>query len=254
MSVDDVGFLSLTHFCDKHGPKVLMVTQMASDLARCNELLLPEYPKDSYCESCLLRLPEPKSNATSIRSSIDDFYSVSTQYSSIRYQLLSMIIKKTFSEETMSYDGSPFMFCDEHRGLNLAVGFKLEDVHARGNERRYCLILSLEKRNPCDGNDVFKTLSGNWQFIIESLSKLIDHIKIQAREQLNRRQTDFAQIMGGTYLRENKQKLPVSLADIVNDQLIFLRIHKWNTFILTRLKSAQAETLDSDGPKDAVKP
>ncbi|CDO95952.1 unnamed protein product [Kluyveromyces dobzhanskii CBS 2104] len=225
---------------------------MATDLNNCRDLLLPEYPKDSYCESCLLRLPDSNSNATSIRSVSQNFYSVSTQYSSVRYQLLSMIIKKTFSEETMSYDGSPFMFCDEHRGLNLAVGFRLEDVHARGNERRYCLILSLEKSDSWGENEAFQILSDNWQFIIESFAKLINHVKIMSREQLNRRQTDFAQIMGGTYLRENKQKLPVSLADIVGDELIFLRIHKWNTFILAKIKSAGTETLDSDGVKDIV--
>lgn len=247
MSVLDIGFLSLTHFCDKHGPSVLMVTQLASSLENCNELLLPEYPRDSYCSSCLLKFPDTNEHATSIRSTFDDFYSVSTQYSSVRYQLLSLIIKKTFSEENMSYDGSPFMFWDEHRGLNLAMGFKLEDVHARGNERRYCLILSLEKGESSGEKDAFNILAENWQFVIESFTKLISHIKIQSRGMLDKLQTDFTQIMGGTYLRENKQKIPVSLADIVGDSLIFLKIHKWNTYILKRLASVNSYPESSDG-------
>lgn len=246
MFLHDTAFLSLTHFCDKHGPKVLMVTQTSSSLEDTMELLLPNYPKDSYCDSCLLRFPEACEDATSLKSSLDGFHSVSTQYSSIRYQLLNMIVKKTFSEEAMSYDGSPFMFYDEHRGLNLAIGFKLEDVHARGNERRYCLILTLEIKEQEEKTASLDVISQNWQFIIESIGKLIDFIKVQAKIQLNKQQTEFTQMMGGTYLRVNKQKFPVSLADIVGDQAIFLRIHKWNSFILSKIRATEVQLSDSD--------
>lgn len=239
MMFNEQVFLTLAHFCDKHGPRVLMVTQTSNEIENSQELILPEFPKDSYCSSCLLRFPDTILTGTAIRSVFGSSSSISTQYSSIRYQLLTSIVRKTFSEETMSYDSSPFIFYDENRGLNLAVGFKLEDVHARGNERRYCFILSIDGAGLEHKNDCMKIVTQHWQLIIESFGKIIEYIKNEAKQQLSNQQTEFTQMMGGTYLRANKQKLPVNLSELLGDQSIFLRIHNWNTFILRALADSE---------------
>ncbi|SCV99943.1 LAFE_0B05952g1_1 [Lachancea fermentati] len=223
--------ISLAHFCDKHGPRVLLVTQCAEN---SEELLLPSYPTDSYCESCLINFGGFKDEGLcSMRTKLQSKHYVSTQYSSIRYQLLYSIVRYMFSEETMSYDGSPLVFYDNSKGLNLVIGFKLQDANARGNERRYGLILTL------DSHDHLKDmalLSHHWEFIINGFNKMVGYIKKLRDDEIerkNRNETcgEFTPIVGA-YLRGNKLKEPRNLANLTNDELIFVRLHKWNTFML----------------------
>lgn len=227
----------LTHFCDKHGPKVLLVTQCADTPEKCQELLLPSYPTDSYCHSCLIKFPNNQNNK-SIRSIMNNSYFVSSHYSSIRYQLLNSITKKIYSEETMTYDGSPMMFNDSNRGLNLVIGFKLRDPFARGNERRYGLVLTIDIK---DQQKAMSILTKNWHFVVGSFNKVIEYIKDKNMQRLERQKkndslsSDFTPIMTGTYLRGENVKIPKNLTDLADDEFLFVRLHKWNAFILHKL-------------------
>lgn len=227
--------ISLAHFCDKHGPRILMVTQAGSPGSTGDELLVPNYPTDSYCESCSMYFPgDLHSGVRSMKSNIGNRCYVSTQYSSVRYQLLTLIIRRCFSEETMSYDGSPVVFYDDLRGLNLMIGFKLNDENARGNERRYCMIFTIDSK---DHKTSMRRISENWNFITGGFSRMISYIR-EAHERELRRQTtlrdeqcSFA-LLGGSYLRGNKVKIPRRLSDLTDDKLLFVRMHRWNSFIL----------------------
>lgn len=230
--------ICLAHFCDKHGPRVLMVTQCATDNDQCQELLLPDYPTDSYCESCLIHFPE-SSEVRSMRSTIGSTYYVSTQYSSIRYQLLTSITKRTFSEETMTYDGTPLVFYDDMRGCNFVIGFKLQDVNARGSERRYCLILTIDSR---DNQRAMSQLSQNWEFIVSGFAKIIEYTRQKRAEEISKRQRQEFSTHGnnltpmvGNYLRGSNLKIPKNLTELTSDSRFFLRLHKWNAFMLDRL-------------------
>ncbi|AAS50764.1 ABL007Wp [Eremothecium gossypii ATCC 10895] len=231
--------VSLTHFCDKHGPKLLVVTQCAKSAEECEKLLLPNYPSDSYCDSCHISFPTDQ-ESKSIRSTIGERYYVSTHYSAVRYQYLTALVKKIFSEETVSYDGSPLLFYDHARGLNLAMGFKLEDPHARGNERRYCLVLTVDLRERAPAMEI---VSQHWKFISGAFENMIEYIKQQRRAELLRVMqqgqvqgtSNFSSMVSGTYLRGNNLKIPKNITELTNDRLLFVRIHKWNAFILDRL-------------------
>ncbi|CCK70155.1 Lst7p KNAG_0D04090 [Huiozyma naganishii CBS 8797] len=240
--------LSLTHFCDKHGPRVVLVTQcyLAEPNTSENDLLLPDYPTDSYCESCLLHFPEVSGvpgdarPVRNMRSRIKGRTFVSTQYSSIRYQLLNSITRKAFSEETMIYDCSPLVFFDDSRGLNLIIGFKLYDENARGNERRYCYILTIDTKDVYNGMNI---ISDNWNFINCGLKKMIDDIRQSHTQVLNERRLD-AKDNGGIdgltqfavpYLRANKSKEAKNLVELTNDPLIFFNMHKWNSYMISSL-------------------
>lgn len=227
--------ISLAHFCDKHGPRVLVVTQAGLPGSTGDELLVPSYPTDSYCESCSLHFPSGlKNGMRSMKSNISDRCYVSTQYSSIRYQLLTLITRRCFSEETMVYDGTPLVFYDDLRGLNLVVGFKLDDENARGNERRYCMIFTIHSK---DHDSSMRLVSQNWNFITNGFGKMISYIR-SAHEQELRRQFNLRNekcssgILGGSYLRGNSVKVPRKLTDLTNDKLLFVRIHRWNSFLL----------------------
>lgn len=227
--------ISLAHFCDKHGPRVLIVTQAGFPGSTGDELLVPSYPTDSYCESCSLYFPSGlKDGLRSMKSNIDDRCYVSTQYSSIRYQLLTLIIRRCFSEETMIYDGTPLVFYDDLRGLNLVIGFKLADENARGNERRYCMIFTIDSK---DHESSMKLISQNWNFITNGFGKMISYIQSTHEQELKRQTTlknekcSFG-LMGGSYLRGNKIKIPRRLSDLASDNLLFVRIHRWNSFLL----------------------
>ncbi|QLG73668.1 hypothetical protein HG535_0F01790 [Zygotorulaspora mrakii] len=229
--------ISLGHFCDKHGPRVVLVTQAGIKGSTGDELLLPTYPTDSYCKSCSLTFPDgDRNDVRSFKSNIASRSYVTTQYSSIRYQLLTLIVRRCFSEETMIYDGRPLVFYDDLRGFNLAIGFKLRDETARGNERRYCWILTIDSKNH---NSSMKLLSEHWNFITSGFSKAIQYIN-ETHDKESERQNKLhnennIKLMEGTYLRGNKAKMPRNLCELTNDNLLFVRIHKWNAFILNSI-------------------
>lgn len=261
--------ISLGHFCDIHGPTIIIVTQEGEIGNSGNELLLPDYPTESYCESCMVKIPDcdgsdengadvdteaevsttdtisentllPASNVPrSIRSKLGEKSFVSSQYSAIRYQLLTSMIRKAFSEETMIYDGSPSVFYDESKGLNLVMGFKLHDPNARGNERRYCLILTIES---VDETNAMGLIAAHWHFIVGGFSMMINAIKEKhaqnndGLESNHDLQKNFTQDIGN-YLRANKGKCARNLSELTNDKYTFLRIHKWNTYMIDTLCS-----------------
>lgn len=281
--------ISLTHFCDKHGPRIISVTQCSNitnipnDLNNTDstngpiirggeDLLVPNYPIDSYCESCLLQFPDNPTSSSpdeskgytsddikSMRSILGGKTYVTTQYSSIRFQKLNSITRKVFSEETMIYDSSPFIFYDENRGLNLSMGFKLYDENARGNERRYCLILTIDHFNI---ELAMNLLSQNWNFILLGFKKIINYIKQLHQNVLNGKNnhvnninylTHFNEINSngstqngkmssndgnifiGNYLRANKTKIAKNLIELTNDRDIFIKLHKWNSYLICSL-------------------
>ncbi|CAL9737829.1 protein Lst7p [Monosporozyma servazzii] len=297
--------ISLTHFCDKHGPRIISVTQCSnidgnndniniatngneSSIQGGENLLVPNYPIDSYCDSCLLQFPtDPKSqeisspvdpnpdSATDVSSEIRSMRTilnskafVTTQYSSIRFQKLNSITRKVFSEETMIYDCSPFIFSDDIRGLNLSMGFKLYDENARGNERRYCLILTIDQS---DIESAMNILSHNWNFILLGFKKIISYIidlhqqvlvgmndsndNINNLDHMNHSSSvsptistnshntvsklglssmDGSPFMGN-YLRANKTKIAKNLVELTNENSIFVKLHKWNAYLLSSL-------------------
>lgn len=236
--------ISLSHFCDKHGPRILLVTQAAINGSTGDELLVPTYPTDSYCDSCLLHFPKSSTNdIRSLKSNIGSQCFVSTQYSSIRYQLLTHIIRRSFSEETMIYDGMPLVFYDDIRGLNLVMGFKLNDENARGNERRYCIIFTIDSK---DHKSSMKLLSENWNFITGGFDKMIKYIcnshrqEIERQNNVNDERSNF-NLLGRTYLRGNKVKVPRNLAELTHDELLFVRLHKWNAYLLNSCMKSRVE-------------
>ncbi|CCH60710.1 hypothetical protein TBLA_0D02030 [Henningerozyma blattae CBS 6284] len=247
-------FISLSHFCDKHGPRVLLVTQMNFNSSDNDPLLLPDYPLESYCDSCILHFPpvSTKQDIRSMRSVLThhnhQISFVSTQYSSIRYQLLSSIIRKTFSEETMIYDMTPMIFQDDINKLNFVMGFKLHDENARGNERRYCLTFSIDST---DHLQSMQLLSANIDFIINGFQKMIGYIKQLRDVQLNTlakqgQLDDNLTPIISTYLRGNKTKSSKNLTCLTNDKGIFVKLHKWNTFLLSSLYKKCHEKYERD--------
>ncbi|SCU77908.1 LAME_0A02630g1_1 [Lachancea meyersii CBS 8951] len=227
--------LSLAHFCDKHGPRVLLGTQFAAD---GDSLLLPDYATETVCESCSIHFPNNDTSSGSIRTRLRSRDYVSTNYPVVQYHLISSVIRHMFSEETMTYDSAPLSFFDQSKGLNLVMGFKIPDTDARGDERRYALLLTI---NSSDHASAMKLMSRHWEFTTYSFKKIIDYIKQRRDIELRR---SFAQNtpreftpMGGTYLKGNNFKTPRNLAQLTNDDLLFVRLHKWNTFILDVLNS-----------------
>lgn len=140
----------------------------------------------------------------------------------------------------MTYDSLPSVFHDSVQGLNLCMGFKLYDENARGNERRYCLIFTI---NNGQIHRSMKILSHNWNFIQLGFQKMIDHIKDSRLENLNSRNKDNTQTNSnsefvsfmGNYLRANKSKIDKNLIELTDDKSLFIKIHKWNAYLINSL-------------------
>ncbi|SCU78517.1 LADA_0A06018g1_1 [Lachancea dasiensis] len=228
--------ITLAHFCDKHGPRALLGTQCAED---GDALLLPDYPTEAFCASCSMHFPGGDTCTRSMRTRLNSMDYVSTNYPAIRYQLLSTVIRHMFSEETMTYDCAPLTFFDQSKGLNLVMGFKLPDADARGDERRYAILLTIDSRDQVASMEI---LSKHWEFITNSFKRVIDHIKQKRETEVRRNAKNYSgqfTPMVGTYLKGNKSKVPQNLVQLTHDDLLFVRLHKWNTFMLHQLNSLE---------------
>ena len=189
--------ITLAHFCDKHGPRILLGTQFATD---GEELLLPDYPTDTYCDSCSIHFPCYDKSSRSMRSTLHSVEFVSTNYPSLKYQLIYSVIRHMFSEETMTYDGTPLTFYDQGKGLNVAVGFKLQDSDARGDERRYGLLLTIDSPDHAASMEL---LSRHWDFVNYSFSKIIQYTKQRRDDEVRRKASnesygDFTPMAGSS--------------------------------------------------------
>lgn len=215
--------ISLAHFCDKHGPKSILCTQMTTvDLV--DQLVLPSFSKESYCKSCLLMFPKSHSgeNITTLRSQDPKSENVflTTQYSSIKFRLLNSIVRKCLSEETTIYDSRPMYFGDELRGYSITQSFKIKDLEARGSERRYSFIVN------CDNETL---ILQNWDFIVENITVIIDYLKESSIK------IELQNSKNNEIFLRGKVQHSKSLIELLSDDELFVKIHLWNSKLLRKL-------------------
>lgn len=203
--------ISIATFCDKHGPRIIQCTQSRPDV-------LPEYSHDSYCESCILHFPAgTPPTTTTIRTA----NYTSTQYSGPNFNLMTSVVKKIFSEESTTYgDHQPMYFGDKVRGYNLLMGFKIADPLARGSERRYCMVVTCDEES---------SLLPHWELVLTFFHKSIDYL-VAARARVLAKQDNHV-----GYLRGNRMKEPCGLSTLLEDDQLFVKLHRWNVLLLETL-------------------
>ncbi|ANZ77539.1 BA75_05179T0 [Komagataella pastoris] len=209
---------SLAHFCETHGPTVVLNTQhIATDQ---HEKLISSNYDQQACESCKLQLPNGSSTLTSIDNEVTY---VSTQYptSQAKYSILRQVAIKCLSVESTS-ELSPVMFGDPILGFTLACIFKISDNTARGGERRYSVMIVAEDESE---------LIHYWNIIATNFKEWIHCIK-QKREQVLSKQAEQGnneQFFRRTQL-SNK-----NMVQLLEDPQFFIKMHVWASGVLKQL-------------------
>ena len=209
--------LCLSHFCELHGPQIIVCTQVTIEDKK-QEYIHSSSSNQGVCASCQLILPD---NAANLVTNSDSKIFISTAYPSSqkRYAALKKLMMKSLSVETVSDIVKPMFFGDAIYGYCLNKIFKLYDINARGQERKYSLMMV------CDSES---DLLQNWDILTLYMSEFIDLIQ-QRVSQTNaklHRLSSGSMVDNERYLRRSMAR-PKSLIELTNDDQIFVKFHLW---------------------------
>lgn len=217
----------LAHFCELHGPSIVICTQIV-ERESLESYLLKQNSKMQTCASCELKLPD---NSVNLVTSTEDLKQVgphcyiSTAYPSSqkRYTSLTKLVMKSLSVETITDLSRPIFFGDELNGYCISKIFKIRDVKARGSERKYSLLLV---------SDAEGELLRNWDLADSYLSELITNVRDKV--DVASSNDELKSSSEGTMLTFDNERFlrrslikPMSLVDLTNDADLFVRIHLW---------------------------
>ncbi|KAI5960741.1 uncharacterized protein KGF55_004311 [Candida pseudojiufengensis] len=212
----------LCHFCELHGPSIIICTQLTTKDKKQNYLLQSNSKTtNNSCLSCQLILPE---NVVNLTTTIDDKEFISTQYptSQKRYAALTKLVMKSLSVETNLDLTKPNFFGDNINGYCINKIFKIYDINSRGLERKYGLILI--------GDNEIKILQ-NWDIITLYFNEFINLLQFKINETNEKNYIENENQNNEKYLRRSMIR-PKSLIELTNDDQIFVKFHLWAIEVL----------------------
>lgn len=209
--------LCLSHFCELHGPQIIVCTQVTTEDKK-QEYIHTSASTQGVCSSCQLILPD---NVASLVTHSDSRVFISTAYPSSqrRYAALKKLMMKSLSVETVSDIAKPMFFGDAIYGYCLNKIFKIYDINARGQERKYGLMMV------CDSES---DLLQNWDILTLYVCEFIDLIQ----QRVSHTNEKLHKLSGGSvvdnerYLRRSMAR-PKSLIELTGDNQIFVKFHLW---------------------------
>ncbi|KAK9478162.1 hypothetical protein V1514DRAFT_331789 [Lipomyces japonicus] len=206
--------LCLAHFCEQHGPRSLICTQVVDKAANTTEVTQDSIYEDGaqksgtsttadWCTSCQLELP---SGATTVRSSTPasssgaDTESVTTFVSRqdpAPAWFVNAAIAQAFATDSSSLTtGSStsanagrsrqgaFMFANRQVGCVIARKFKLADTTARGHARTYAVLAISNEANVVErdadngGSDAM--VPDAWHVLVPAVDDVVNWIMSEA--------------------------------------------------------------------------
>lgn len=224
--------VSLSHFCELHGPSVIACTQTIND-DRTDESLLASNSRSASCASCQLILPDAGAiNLSSKSKGTHSFVTTHYPSSQTRYSALTKLVMKSLSVETNLDLSKPMFFGDAINGFCMNKIFKLYDINARGQERKYSIMVV---------SDSESDLLERWDIVSIYFSELISLIQQKVSE-TNKRIHEHNMkskenvLDNEKYLRRSITR-PKSLVELTGDDQIFLKLHLWAIELLKDVAS-----------------
>lgn len=141
---------------------------------------------------------------------------MSTKYPASQqiYTSLMKLVMKCLSVETTADPLKPHFFGDTASGFCLAKVFSIRDVHARGGERKYALMVV---------SDSELAVIENWgvsaAYFAEMIAAMQNHV-----EKLHESTSSGGLVQNERYLRRSKNT-PRLLVGLTGDEQIFLKLH-----------------------------
>lgn len=248
----------MAHFCEIHGPVTVLCTQRKeselsakSSYARCEScsLVLPSgitsvatdfedlvtkevanglSPQPSYAKTSGLGAhfkmdAKMKSSQQEVSEKVTYVSTLYPQSERI-FTCLTKLVMKCLSVEAVAEPLKPIFFGDTNTGYCLSRIFSINDLHARGGERKYALMVV------CDSE---RALLSNWEMASAFIAEII--LLLQRNVETHMESTKLETGENGRYLRRAKT-IPRSLVQLTGDNEIFMKLHQCGTEVLRSMQ------------------
>ncbi|KAL1517377.1 hypothetical protein ABEB36_001147 [Hypothenemus hampei] len=209
------GILALGHFCETHGPCVILCTQ------RCSEEPKQVAPTISslICEACqsldvkqALVSRDEKCCYVTIRTPLQP---------NLAFLLKQAVVRSLSCEETSNESGLLY-FGDNERGHVLSHTFNVQDSLARGFQRKYCILMLMQDKIH---------LLNCWPFLTKHIRKVSAEVQDKAVKVNNVEQQHKSQ----RAVRQAQTSLGCpgrSLSQLTGEPAIFAHFHLWFVWLL----------------------
>ncbi|KAK9739865.1 Vesicle coat protein involved in Golgi to plasma membrane transport [Popillia japonica] len=212
------GILALGHFCESHGPCVILCTQ------RCEtppEQQGPHTLTVPWCDSC-----QSVDLDQALLSKDDRSCYISTRtplQQDLAFLLKQATVRSLSCEEETSGEGSPLYFGDHERGHVLAHTFLVQDSLARGFHRKYTILMLMR--------DKIHLLNA-WPMLVKHIKEIVKDLKqaaaeVNGVEQEHRSQRAVRQSQG------SPGSTGRSLSQLTGKPAVFAHLHLWFSWMLS---------------------
>ena len=242
---------ALGHFCEVHGPRIVMVTQSVRHLAPVSPVdsVTPGQDQDQHllmslnnnqstsipsgCERCwslksnenliVSKDPVGKQNYVSSQSVLNN---------DLDFILKNAVIRAISCEVTQKREG-PVIFSDPSVSTVFANNFFIKDSKARGFQRYYSLLLMTREK---------EHIVSNLKMIETLTSDIVNNIKLLADKTFAKECPDTKEKTEAAFLRRRGSMNAMrNLKDVVGDVGIYENIHKKFVVILQSLERVLKE-------------
>ena len=212
------GILALGHFCETHGPCVILCTQRCIGPPKKQG---PHILTTPLCEAC------QSINPDQTLISKDDKYCYATTRTPLQQDVAFLLkqatVRSLSCEGDTDGESSPLYFGDQERGHILSHTFTLQDSLARGFHRKYTILMLMK--------DKIYLLNG-WSVIVRHIKEIVRELKeaannINGVEQEQRSQRAVREAQG------SPSSTARSLSQLTGKPAIFGHLHMWFVFMLS---------------------
>ncbi|XP_076272409.1 folliculin [Rhynchophorus ferrugineus] len=210
------GILAIGHFCETHGPCIILCTQ------RCKEepqqfphnLIVP------VCEAC-----QSLDLEQAVVSKDENVCYVTTRtplQQDLAFLLRQAVVRSLSCEET-SRDSGTLYFGDNERGHVISHAFTVQDSLARGFQRKYCILMLMRDRIH---------LLNCWPFLTKHIANIAKDLQdksaiVNNNEQMHKSQRALRQAQSSPICTGR------SLSHLTGEAAIFAHIHLWFVWLLS---------------------
>lgn len=197
--------IAMGHFCDSHGPCVILCTSAFDEIPEKQPSIGPICPTCKSIDLDTVYVCEDEKK---------QYITTRTSFDSEIAHLLKDAILRSLSVEMVMQNGTnsgTMYFGDNNRGHIIAHVFSIKDSFARGFKRKYCIVVV--------GNHQISLLS-HYDFLEMNLKRISEDLQ-QKAEKFN-----------VVEMSSNKEELR-SLPELIGESNIFAQLHMWFVFLLT---------------------
>jgi len=259
------GLMALCHFCELHGPAVIMITQAIQDSKTpssdhyepdqknygCQKLFPENAPKTDRggCEGCWSMETEANFIISNEHQGKQTLVSSQSIINQDLFNLIKHAVIRSISCEVSSNKEEPIIFADPKVSTVLANNFFLKDSRARGTQRYYSIIVINRDR---------EHLISNWHHINKAVREIIVPLENMTNDKYIMETKTLKQkckslTENKIYDRNSSSKFARNLKELTMDPSIYETIHGQFVHILSFLeKSVKEKVLSGQPMKSSV--